>query len=42
MAEQRVEAKSILVSPGGVHSIWLRYDLEKFAQRLKALEDKVA
>jgi transposase len=32
----------ILISSGGVRSIWLRYDLQTFKKRLFALEDRAA
>jgi transposase InsO family protein len=34
--------KGIFISPGGVRSVWLRYNLQTFKNRLSALEKKVA
>ncbi len=37
-----LKKRGILVSPGGVRSIWLRHELHTFKRRLKSLEAKAA
>ena len=37
-----LKQRGILVSPGGIRSVWLRHGLETFKKRLKALEVKSA
>lgn len=41
-ASNELKRRGIIVSSGGVRSIWIRHDLETFKKRLKALEAKSA
>lgn len=41
-ASNELKKKGILVSGGGVRSIWQRHNLETFKKRLKTLEEKAA
>lgn len=41
-ASNQLKKNGILISGGGVRSIWQRHELETFKKRLKALEEKAA
>lgn len=41
-ASNQLKKQGVIVSPGGVRSVWIRHDLETFQKRLKALSAKVS
>lgn len=42
MVSTELRKQDVFISGSGVHSVWLRHNLENFKKRLKALEEKVA
>ena len=41
-ASNELRKQGVLISSGGIRSIWLRHGLEVFKKRLKALEERAA
>lgn len=41
-ASNELRKKGIFISPSGVRCVWMRHDLARFKDRLKALEEKAA
>jgi transposase InsO family protein len=41
-ASNQLRKKGIFISPSGVRSVWLRHQLARFKDRLRALEEKMA
>jgi len=41
-ASNELRKQGIMISGGGVRSVWIRHDLENFKKRLKALEEQVS
>ena len=41
-ASNQLRKKGVFISPSGVRSVWLRHQLARFKDRLRALEEKMA